>query len=479
MLTIPNYIDGCVKNSQSPFTLYSCEGLPYAEAYFATPAQLRKFKRAIPSIKKRLNTIPVDTLIHLLQQAFQNFINDETAEHTAKLSGVPSVIIKQDWNTLRLWFEALPDYLQDNFGSENYQRSPVIHPLSHKDFRRFQAKGPLISILPSNSEIESLVLIAIALLSRTPALLRSSRRGTSNYIPTTFLQCFNKVVDQHTFSSDIAEALMSAVCVANLQQDSVADVIEQLDVIDGVYYLFGSDKTLQDFKHAIPKNRTIVEFGTGYGVSYLSSSAELDSSLNNILESVSYRNGTQCTNTKLLYVHQDIYPQVIDELFTRSLAKKYQPSDVLGGESTIGLLPPESQKSVKSHAANLVHSEQLHINNKSTGLSFIELQPEEVFPEYPAPICGVRKVKDHQDFLESMKNDLERMCMSRNLVSSIYSSDNVEIQSLINSIPSHSIRVNLPTTRFALHIEHQGKSLISSLMQVQTVEGWESMELSD
>ena len=463
LIEIPNYINGKFEISGEKRILKSYSKKDYALIYNASDGQLREAKRNLIGIKKELNEIPVKKIIAVIKKTMDfYFTSEKEYEHITTLTGSPLSFVKSSFEEMKAWCRNLDQYLSLCFGTENIEKIPIKSRGKILGYKKYIPRGPIIGILPKNSEATSIYLIVQILLSKNPGIVKTSSSLASSYTSIQFMRALHKALDKTHDKS--LQLLRRAISIVNLFDNDKRSIINRLEVAQGVYVVFGSNQTIQAIEQELKDSdyRAIIKLGTGLSASLVLADADLTLAAKEICEAASMNNGRDCISTSVLYIMDDIYDKCMKKL--RLQAEHYKSNDPLSKKSTVGIIEEDTKKSIHETITRLNRSHLLKKMNNQLHLSFIELDEHEQVYEFPGPIVCVRKISTTEEFVRKLKEDIQKNNMEKNLATSLFTKDKTLVEKLSEQIPSYIVKLNKGTEKMNLMLEHQGRYLLKDFL---------------
>lgn len=446
---VTNFVDGkFIKNNILTRDIFSIDEQPLFKIYDASPWTIEYALATANRIQHELELIPVEKIIAVLSKSMTYYFDDESKLiPIVQATGSPLSFVKDTIRQMKDWVRNIDIFYAHLTNDTN------IH---------YRNSSPVIAILPSNSDAESILVIAQVLLSKNAAIIRPSRKGSSAYSTLEFIQAFNTAIDD--FADRALEILKSAVAMINIGH---YDYLEQL-CMDGANYLFfGDEKTTQTIRESVNsycKPRKVFGFGTGLSTTIILDDIASET-VDEILQSISFNAGNECISTDIVYIHTDIYEPVLSKLMRQS--QKFKSGDPFDSDS-IGLLLPQNIDYIEQEIGK--YGKQNYLNtsyfkgSKQIHTSIIPLNIYEAAIEYPGPIASVRVFTDLTELQRLIKMDLVHNEMSKNLVTSIYTISEERFQKTKQVTQTYLVKRNKPTTSFEPMLPHQGVYLMKEFM---------------
>jgi acyl-CoA reductase-like NAD-dependent aldehyde dehydrogenase len=466
VIDIPCLIDGKWTTSNVTRTLSDFEGVERVRLHGATPVQVRNAKRAMLAVRDELAETPLKVLVRIIQSAAKDYCADASdAELIARLSGSPISYVKESIGAVRYWLQHIDAYLENAFGHANYEHIPVNILSTEVAYRKFLASSPVIAILPTNDDSVPAYVLAQLFLSKNPSLVKPSSHGASAFAAERFVHALHAAIRRE--APDRAY-LMKSVQLVNILETPDLDRIEQVVSlgIEGCnFVIFGSDESVAQIARAVEplKPRQILKLGTGFSVSVILQDANLGHTLNEVYESITEDRGNKCTTTHTLYVHEKVYAQVIAEL--ERLSRVPHDFNPLDPKARMGRLDQDTITAVERKLA-----ERQKTGAPRTGFRYYELEGHEQSEELPGPIVFVKKITSIDHFCKFLEADRAKNLLEWNLVTSVYTENQRNVDEIASKIPAHIIKWNISSNSLNLFIEHQSLFLVRRVMQATVIE---------
>ena len=417
MVRIPNFIAGEWSFDGAEKPILNQEGIAVATVFSAADEQLRQAKWAMRVAAERLEQVEPSRMADLLAaMAPLYFKNPEKIRVLAELTGSGIQHLEASIQKRRTWCSNAGTYLTMAGGSPG-RLGEGVKIIS-------QPKGPLVAILPKNSDEESMYVMAQALLARVPVLIRSSSFGPTSFSAVEFLECMLEALLLPEFKD--MSWLPSAFNVMNLFHAVEKDkIIDRLFVEGGVYLLFGNQKTINPIASRLAALgcADVILMGTGMAMSVVLEGADLRGILGEIYESCVFNNGTECISNRVIYADA----KVADRL----------------------------EAGLKDLAADRAgHSPfQLRRASLSTGI-----------PESGGTLIWLKAFNGRAELLEGIHADLHENKIDRSIACSVYGPAAAPTPEWTLRLPAFTLRYGLGTHRFDPMQPHQGEFLLDRLL---------------
>ncbi len=447
---MPNYINGEMVFSASTRQHRHAFGDTVAfEACVATSLDVQSALETCSVVQDQLDIIPTDTILRVLSRSMDFYFADrKNYEILVHLSGSPLSFVAGGIEFVKDWVRNLAPYVAVSLNEQT---------------AAYRNTAPVVAILPSNSEQESLYVLAQTLLSKNAAILRPSSKGGGALTALEFITALNKSID--SFQDGSLEPLRSAICIVNTD---ARDYLEPLCVDGWNYLFFGDESTIGKIgaeirRHAAP--RKIIGYGTGLSMSVILDDADLTSHVPAIMDSVSINRGNECDSTDIVYVHESLYAACLDALTKE--ARRHNSGNPFE-DGTIGWVQEENIDYIFGEAMKRGKADFLRLDMSGPQpllhTSVIPLNEFESALEYPGPIVSVRPFGDLADLAKLVAKDLRDNAMTRNLVTAIYTREEARLPGVVSLLHTYKVNWNKPTHEFNLMLPHQGVFILRELM---------------
>jgi acyl-CoA reductase-like NAD-dependent aldehyde dehydrogenase len=451
LIQVPAYIFGEMRYSPSYLRriIYDINGQPMLEIHDVDHWGLKAAIKNASKIQEHLWRIPLQQIVSLLAQTMDNyFAEDGKYETIVKLTGSPLDFVKGGIEFVKDWARNMETFLAHALNEPN-----VV----------YKSTSPVVAILPSNSEQESLYVLAQTILSRNATILRPSSLGASSYTALEFIYALNRTLDG--LNKPELEPLRSAISVVNIES---RDYLEHLSIDNWNYLFFGDDNSIKNIESIIREKcrpRKIIGYGTGLSTTIIWDDFNLKENIRKILKSITANAGNECDGTDIIYIQEGIYETAWQELFY--MAREYRSGNPFKSGS-IGLVDPDNVQFIMGELTKRGKLDWLQQTEKDgrplIHASIIPLNEYETAMEYPGPIASVRSFKglDHLSVL--IKKDLRDNHMNRNLVTAVFARSRQNFQELIPHLKAYTVKFNKDTNEFNIALAHQGVFLVRELM---------------
>ncbi len=469
LLEIPNYLNGKFEKEGEKKILFDYEGKSYACIFNTPSSSLRSAKRNLFNCRQRLLEVPLEKIIAVLKKAMNYYyVDPHELEIIAKLTGSPLSFLKQSFEELRTWCRNIEEYLHLCFGYHTYEFVPITHLGITYGYRHHMPRGPIVGILPKNSEAEVAYLLIQTILSKNPALIKASSSLGSSFSSICFIQALQKAI--HDFNDEQLLVLLESLAIVNLFDDNKMSIIKKLEIDNGVYVIFGSNETLNSVEKELADTNVqkIIKLGTGLSVSVVLDDADVDFSAREICHAASLNKGNDCISTNVVYVFSSIYDSLFQKL--SEVAKLYKSLDPFHHESVIGIVEKDVVNNVVQRIHTMNKGHLLCYEDGKIHLSLLEMGDHERVEELPAPILMVRKIDNEKHLLERFLLDLHLNSMKKNLATSIFTQDRRKFEDLAKHLPSHIVKLNKGTEKMNLMLQHQSLYLLQEFLDSKILE---------
>ena len=198
-----------------------------------------------------------------------------------------------------------------------------------------------------------------------------------------------KVVSERALVVDSLESVGDRSCLDSSDPGTLGSAFS---TAIGDFEFFGEGVP----KRAIYKSK-IIDMGTGLGVSLVLDDADLKETARSICTSGSVNNGMECIGTKIIYVQDKIYDEFIS--YIDKISKEFKSGNPLDERNKIGIIPTHNIDYIEKKLKEIDKHPHLRISNNLLHLSYVELNDEHHFEEFPGPVFGLRRVKDEDNFI--------------------------------------------------------------------------------
>ncbi len=469
ILPLPNIIAGELQTSGMARQLKDYTGRVSVEIYHASDADLRAAKRAIASAKDELRTIDLGKIKTIIGKAMDYyFSSEESLSLLSRMTGSPHGFIKSYIAGLKAWARNLDPYLETCFGGTDYGRVPVGYGHNIIAYEKYVPAGPVVSVLPRNSEGVSLYLILQAILARCPFLIKTPSSLGSNFSSFELIKALSRAIDES--KDPQLQAVKKSMNIINIFSTDQEDIIKKMEVDGATYIIFGSNQTLAKIEGALAGGapRKIVKMGTGFSISIVLEDADAKFSADELCLSASIDRGNDCTSTSMAYIQESIFSKFMGEMNGRFHA--YTSKDPFLEESVIGHVQKEDIEIISERLIGMGKKGLLRGVPDALHLSIIELEEGDHFEEFPGPVVGVRKFSDLFHLRKLFAEDLRRNGMEKNLVSAVYTNNAALFDEISSTLPSFTFKMNKGSHRMDFLIEHQGMYLIREMLDKRMLE---------
>ncbi|HSU72379.1 MAG TPA: aldehyde dehydrogenase family protein [Candidatus Binatia bacterium] len=473
VIDIPCLINGQWLTSERTKTLKDFEGTERVRLHGATPVHVRNAKRVMAQVRAELAATPLSVLLRVVRSAAKEYCADATdVELIARLSGSPITYVKESVAAIQYWLQHIDAYLENAFGVANYEHVPVTVGATEVGYRKHVPSGPVIAILPANDDSVPAYVLAQLFLSKNPSLVKPSSHGASAFAAERFLHALHAaILREAPDRTYLTKALQMAILLEEPGTDRTEQVVS-LGIEGCTYVVFGSDDSVAQISKAVErlKPRQILKLGTGFSVSVILADANLGHTLNEVYDSITEDRGNKCTTTHGLYVHEQVYAQVRAELLRLSqVPHAFTPLDP---RARMGVLDEETRASVDRRLAERAQA-------LSAGFRFYELEEHEPVEELPGPIVFVKKIRSVEHFCALLAADRAKNLLEWNLVTSVYTEDERNVDLIASKLPAHVIKWNINSNAINLFIEHQSLFLVRRVMQATVVEYFHARKVKE
>lgn len=451
LISVPSYIFGEMRYSP-PYLrriIYDIDGRPMIEVHDVDLWGLNAAVKSATKIQEQLWRIPLDRIVLLLSRTMDNyFAENYKYEDIVKLTGSPIDFVRGGIEFVKAWARDLNAYLAHALNEIN-----VV----------YKATSPVVAILPSNSEQESLYVLAQTLLSRNATILRPSSLGASSFTALEFIYALNKTLDD--LNQPELEPVRSAIAVVNIES---RNYLEYLNIDNWNYLFFGDDNSVKNIESLIRgkcRPRKVIGYGTGLSTTIIWDDCDLMENISKILKAVTANSGNECDGTDIVYVQEGIYEAALKELLHQS--GRYRSGNPFKSGS-IGLVDSGNVQFIVGELTKRGKLDWLQRSEEDgrtlIHASIIPLNEYETAMEYPGPIASVRSFKNPDHLSALIRKDLQDNNMKKNLVTAVFARSEQIFQELLPHLRAYTVKFNKNTKDFNIALAHQGVYLVRELM---------------
>src|SRR3989344_6862183 len=468
LILLPNYIDGSFRESKERKILKDYKGEDLAVIFNASPADLRQVKRSVSAVKDKIKKIEFRKIPNLIKKSMDYYYSEESFVIISRLTGSPYNFVKKSVHELKEWAINLEDYIVMCFNNPDYDKVPLFFKNEIVAYEKYAPSGPVIGILPKNSEAESVYLILQILLSKSPCIIKTPSSLGSSFSSLELIKALNKAID--ILNDPELEIIKKSINVVNIFTTERDDIIKKLAVEKSSYVIFGSNHTIEKVESSLKSTnpRKIIKMGTGLSISIVLNDADISFAADEICNSASIDRGNDCVSTNIVYVEDSIFNDFLNKV--NSISHKYESKDPFIENNIVGHVHQESVDIIKAKIASLNKEHLLRGLPDTIHLSVIELNEDDHFEEFPGPVLGIRKFKDIDHFYFLFKKDLGKNNIEKNLVSSVFTKDKNLFEQISNNIPSFTFKLNKGSEKMNFLLEHQGTYIIKELLDKKILE---------
>lgn len=457
MRKIPCFVNGKeIFNPADTHILYNYNNEPELEIHCAEHWTVEAAIETASRLNHKLCRIPREKVFTLLRDAVKIYFADsESYNLLARTTASPFSFIKDSLEKVKQWVANIAEYYE------------AVTP----DIANCHSSAPTVTVLPNNSELESPYILAVTLASKNCSILRPSTKGPGSYTSFELIKAIKTVADA---SGDADMRLLSDSI--NMVNTSGRDYLPQLSISGWNYIFFGDNDSIETMSNIVMANashggpRKILDYGTGLSSSIVLADSDIAQSVQDVAESICVNVGNECVSTDVLYIHDSIYEEFMDEL--RATLKQFPSGDPFDPESN-GFIRDTYLQSLLSEAdvrgfsnrLNLrVHGGRTHVDP-----TLLELHDFEYAIEYPGPICSVRRFNNKRELERLTIYDRKNNRVTKNLATSIFTSSWAEFHQLLNFVRAYTIYWNRPTHSWDMNGAHQGRHLLRELSDTQEI----------
>lgn len=452
LLQLPCYINGeFIWNEENKITVAGYEGINLIQNHQATQWVREAAIETASRVQPLLAELTVEDICSVLDKTMDYYFDEDSKfEMVMRLTGSPITYVRSSIELLKDWCRNIKQYYDLVFyGKQNRPIKPT---------------SPVFAILPSNSEEESLYIIAQSFLSRNSLIIRPSSKGASVYSCIEFIKALNKALDE--IANPKFNILKSTISIINTPPDNY---LQQFFIDGWNYIVFGDDDTVKFIKNSFRDvdvtPRKIIAYGTGLSISIILDDCNLECYISTIAQSICVNAGNECVSTDIIYVDRKVSEIAIKRLGDE--VNKYRSCDPLE-ERSIGIVNNTNKQFIINQLAQRCKTEFVKIdsNNESMLTTIIPLHRHESALEYPGPIASVRVFEDENELDEIIKKDLNDNSKVKNLVASVFTESDLSFENLLPSISAFLTKHNKPTHEFDPMLPHQGIYLLNELVDI-------------
>jgi acyl-CoA reductase-like NAD-dependent aldehyde dehydrogenase len=469
LISLPNYVNGSFRDSKEKKILRDYKGKDFAVIYNVSPSDLREAKRNISIIKDELKGIELNKIINLLKKSMNYYFTSEDSFITiSKLTGSPYNYVKKSVKELKEWVLNIEDYLKMCFNKPDYNKIPLVYENKIIAYEKYVPYGPVIGVLPKNSEAESIYLILQILLAKSPSIIKTSSSLGSNFSSLELVKALNKTIDE--LKDPELEIIKRSVNIVNIFNTERDMIIKKLEVEKASYVIFGSNRTIEKVEDLLKGTNPnkIIKMGTGLSISVVLKDADIKFSTEEICTSASIDRGNDCVSSNIVYVEEGVFKSFMSE--AKNLSYKYESKDPFSEDNIIGHVHKDDIDVIKAKLTKLDKHRHLKGLPETLHLSIIELEEHHHFEEFPGPVLGIRKFKNLNHFFTLFKKDLERNKLEKNLVSAVFTRNESKFEEITNNINSYTFKLNKGSEKMNFLLEHQGTYIIKELLDKRIIE---------
>ncbi|MBN1914793.1 MAG: aldehyde dehydrogenase family protein [Parachlamydiales bacterium] len=420
MKKIPNYIAGEPSTTNQEMIIEN-QLITYNATYWNIISAMKNATLVQPL----LEAIERKKIIKVLENAMQYF--NPSLELISQILGSDFEFLQESMEKTKNWCRNLSSY---------YEKITEKHVAYH-------SSNPTVCILPSNSEQESLFVIAQVLLSQNAAIVRPSNRGAGAYTALELINAIHRSVDD--FNDRSLNILKKAVSILSISSEQ--DYLQLLSAKNWNYVFFGTQKSIEEMKKKlILPARKVIGYGTGLGMTIIWKDALIEKYIDDIAESITVNGGNECVSTDIIYIHPSCYQKFMDLFPSKALIKTKVR------EANIHFV----ERELKKRGLQI----ELSFHDDLLQPLCIPLSKYESAIEYPAPIVSIRQIED--DLEELIEYDLKTNSLERNIATAIYTEKYFD--ELKKSSKAHIVKHNTPTHKVDLMLPHQGIYLTRELL---------------
>lgn len=387
---------------------------PPSTSEYTSEGELRKIKRKIAGNATALQEVPLATLVRVIRTLGSTlYASARDRKHIAELQDYSLSDVHEECDRIREWCSNIDKYLEYlKLEIGEYLEESVSLQSSRRQI--YRPGPPVVAILPGNSFVEAPHVIVQALLARVPILLRPSTRGAGGFPANCVIKALDETLK--SFPKKLRDVILSTVNIVNLQAErDIATLVRRLWIANATVVIFGSESTVQSVdKEVCTLKGRVIGFGNGLATAVICKCADLDHAIEQVIEGAQFHKGRECISTKVLYIEDTVYNHVLKQL------------------------------------------ERLSVD-----VSLIE-RPHSISPtEDPRPVIHLYRVQSTEELLKLMHSHLAANRMTKNIVTSIFSSS--VVQGL--KIPTYTLKHNMATSSVDLFDDHQGVSLLTAFSE--------------
>jgi hypothetical protein len=459
---IPNYCCGYFRSDGKQHILLDPDGRPCASGCFLAPSEVRSAKRELLTIQRRLNALPLEAVLDFLQRLPAFLVSQYDVDLVAKLSGSNQSSIVHSLERRVAYCSDIRECLGDiKRGEDKADSKGPSQAFKQVDL----PGGPVIAVLPKNSDEEAFYVIVQALLSRCVCLVRCPSSGFSS-LPAIFLA---RAMSQLAGASNKPEdhLIASSFCVLNTERGGDDNAfIRNLFMPDAAWVLFGTSATVSALQSEIRKigpARRILEFGSGFGIAIVSADADIDNAASEIAEGITFNNGNECIGTKLIYVHQSVRDAFVGRL--KQLCGSFDRN------GPWGKMTQSKYDSIKRSTGQ--RATDGYVQNEAPSIESVRLcdTPDSKLLIVPAPLASVYCYDGVEDLTQQIIEHLQQSEVNRPLSLSLFCGEyNALSESLVPSVKPYVLKKNRSTHRMNMMSPHQGVVLWKEFLETVTCE---------
>lgn len=469
LLKLPNYINGEFKFSGETKTLHNYKGEEYAVIYNTPPLELRIAKRNITRLQEHMRQIPLKKILKVIATSMKYYFEKESEfVPLSQLTGSPLSYVKQSIREMKEWAKNLDEYLFMCFGVVDYKNVPITYKDEVIAYEKYLPPGPVVGVLPRNSEAESLYLLVQILLAQSPFIIKPPSSLGSSYSSLELVKAINKALDE--LKDPQLEVMRKTMNIINVFSNEQTEIIKKLEVEGASYVVFGSNKTIERVSHSLegsnPKN--IIKMGTGLSMSIVLEDADISLAAREICTSAALDRGNDCVSTNIVYLASPSKEKFLAEV--EKISSRYESKDPFLEDNMVGHIHHEDRDKIIARLSTLNKNHHLKGIPHTIHLSTIHLEEHDHFEEFPGPVLGVRSFEDKEELFSLLLKDLKNNNMDRNLVTSVFTKDKKHFEEISTKMNSYTFKLNKGSQKMNFLLEHQGMYLIKELLDRRILE---------
>lgn len=288
----------------------------------------------------------------------------------------------------------------------------------------YKAKGIVLINIPSNETIESFFNSVLpALIAGNNLIIKPSKeKALSTY---------------YLFQSIIRAGISNdRMIFCPLKKKHISFLIEE-KLLDGVYWTGGSKSTYAVGSKCLKHGIRFIYDSEGNDWAYIDKKSNLDLAISSLIESVICNNGLSCNAIEGVFIHDEIYDQVIRKLLEKM--NEIKIGDPRNEKTSLGILEEDIIKNLREQIRNSKYENIHTIFNVRDFPKLIENPTKKstiVREESYGPLLWVKRTNSIKDVFEYLKEN------DYGISFTIFSKDKTKINHMIKNISVSRFNVN-------------------------------------